>query len=245
MAFSLIGTRGKQSADTVTTGNTTAIDTTTADLIVVVRSFYQAVGTPNLSDSAGCTWTNLMAYSSTNTRVIISYCSQFSGLVTSASHTFVATTAATATYPSISVIVLSGAKTSADPFDSGKDAGANTSGATSLAPGSLTPSEDNCLLVTGIAAGNGSGAPGGVTGYTIDQSFDFVTTGGGRSGGIAHLIQTTAGASNPSWTFSSDEAAAALAVFKAATGGGATGHPTMRRWGGVPGMSGNNIGRGW
>jgi hypothetical protein len=218
MAIALVFTRGKQSADTVTTGNTTSVDSTGCDLIVAVRSFYQAITTPGLSDSKSNTWTDRTAYSSTNTRVIISYIwTGSAGFSVGASHTFTAGTSG-ASYPTLMVAGFSGAKTSADPYTA--ESGANTGGATSLAPGSVTPSEDNCLLVTGMAGGNSTGTPGGVTGYTIDQAIDFATTSAGRTGGLAHLIQTTAGATNPAWTFASEEAAAAIAVFKAAAGGG-------------------------
>lgn len=187
----------------VTTG---AIDTTGANLIVVSVSFYNTTA-PALTDSKGNTWTALTARTTaTNPGVRLFYC--YNPTVGSG-HTFTATQAVS--FPTIGVSAFSGV--AASPFD--QESGASTSGAgTTYQPGSITPSENNCLLVTTVSTNT--------TTHTINSSFVIggtVDQSGGNhmGGGIAYKIQTTAGAENPTWSYTaSSSRAAAMASFKAA-----------------------------
>jgi hypothetical protein len=108
---------------------------------------------------------------------------------------------------------FSGAHATA-PFD--VQNGATTAGAATLATGSVTPSQDNSLIVAGLGFNVSSAGP------TINSSFtrsSWVNFGSGNNYGSAeaYLVQTTAGAVNPTWTKGNTEAAAAtIAVFKPA-----------------------------
>lgn len=196
-------TAGSAAGTTVTTSG---IDTTGANLIVVAVSYY-SLSDPTLTDSKGNTWTALTAreLNSTAASVKLFYCVPTS---VGSGHTFTATQAST--FPTVSVSAFSGA--AASPFD--QQSGSATSGAvTSFQPGSITPSENNCVLVTGITTGG--------TAHTINSSFNATSIGNNAAGanmggGIAYKIQTTAGAENPTWSWTTSAGkAAAMASFKA------------------------------
>lgn len=195
------------------TATTSAISTTGASLIVVNVSSYTPGGSFTLSDSASNTWTALTAYGpnggSTQATTQLFYAAS---PTTSGTHTF--TASGTGVYPVVGVVAVSG--THASPYTSQESGDHNNGIGTSLAPGSLTPSEGNCLVVTG-AAGLDHTAPTADGGFTSDSGDNVA----GMSGGIAWLVQTSAAASNPSWSWSGGAAmAASQAVFKSAAGGG-------------------------
>ena len=87
---------------------------------------------------------------------------------------------------------------------------------TSQASGSITPSEDNCLIVSGFGTTYTSADE------TVSESMtitDRIATNGGVNYGIgmAYKIQTTATAINPSWAWTGTfNGAAKVASFKAA-----------------------------
>lgn len=99
-------------------------------------------------------------------------------------------------------------------------AGGNVQPGTTASPGTRTPSEDNCLLVSGCAW-NGS-----VTSPSIDESFttiDFQNLVNFQCKGIAsaYLIQTSAAAVTPDWTWTgSVNGVSNGAIFKSEPGGG-------------------------
>lgn len=206
VAFSLIANVSR-----VTNGTTGSIDTTGANLIVISVCSYAAAGEPTVSDSKSNTWTGLTAVASTNARERLYYCLNPS---VGSGHTFTITSGGSNAFPFIGVEAWSGAHASSS-FD--QQNGASTNGATSRTTGSVTPTEDNELLVAGLNfnASNTISIDGG---FTISEQRDFV--GGSNFGGaIAHLVQTTATAANPSFSWSSScEGAAAIATFKAAAG---------------------------
>lgn len=208
MAFSLISNVGAGSA----IGNditTAAIDTTGASLLVVCVNDY-TVNASTLSDSKGNTWTGLTAKMSTTAESKLYYCKN---PTVGTGHTF--TAAGTSIYATINVAAFSGAHLTA-PFD--QQNGATTAGATSLATGSITPSENNELIIAGIS--NVSAARSIDAGFTIANQVNYAA-GFHYGGAIAYLIQTTAGAVNPSWSWTgSGEAAAVIASFKVPAAGG-------------------------
>jgi len=205
MAYGLIAHTAAQSPDSGSF-TTPSIDTTGATLIVLWLLSYSGVGRPTVSDSAGNTWTALTDHvDSSVSRGTFFYCQSPS---TSASHTFSSTGATQ--FGSLYVEAWSGSTSS--PFDQ-QNGGAGT-GAT-LQPGSVTPSVDNELVVTGV--GNYQIAE---TSYSIDSGFtitdQFTPTGNSISGGMAYLVQTTATAENPTWSYPVAVATvAAIATFKA------------------------------
>lgn len=195
---------------------TSAVDTTGAKLIVLIlSSTSDGAGAP--TDSKGNTWTGLTAeLVGGGQRVILYYC--ISPTVGSG-HTFSWTPSA-GSRPSIAAQAFSHDATPA--FDQ-ENAGGNNFGST-VQPGSVTPAANDSLIVQGIAF-NVSG--------TLSINSSYVHTGDAtdysdvsapnRLGlGAAYLIQTTAAATNPTWTHSpgSSSLAAVGAVFKSAGGGG-------------------------
>lgn len=199
----------------LSTATTAAINTTGASLIVLVVTGYNTSGvTP--TDSAGNTWTGLTHYANASLRGCrIWYCVN---PTTSASHTFTASQSYGG--PAIVARAFSGTET-VSPLDVSNGASHEGVDITSWQPGSVTPSQDDSLLIAGIAMNSAIPVP------SVDQGF---TVSGASSGhpdyfhgtiGAAYLIQGSAAARNPtfSWTGNA-EAAAAIAVFKpAATAG--------------------------
>lgn len=162
-----------------------------------------ALPQPVVTDSASNTWTELTAEAAGATGSRILY--DISAFSASATHTLTVTTA-DFVYPTISCIVVNDAGLTVDV----ESAGAATAGATSLQPGSLTPSQNTSLIVTGLSCLG--------TSLMINESFTAVTTdtvgGGHLCGGIAYLYQGTAAAINPTWSWTtSDAAAASSAAF--------------------------------
>lgn len=185
----------------VTTG---AIITTGASLLLVVVASSPAAVSPVVSDSKGNTWTGLTDHVDANTRVRISYA--IPGSVGSG-HTF--TASKTSSFPSIAVLAISG--TSASPFD--QQNGANSASTTSIQPGIITPAQNNTIIVSGLNW-NGTANLAINSGFTISDS--IVGIGGQFYGSaFAYLIQSTAAAVNPIWSWTtSNVAGAVIANFK-------------------------------
>jgi hypothetical protein len=194
-----------------TTGNnitTTAIDTTGANLIVV-GSAYLKNGPITVTDSkSNGAPTALTLQAGASIQEVRIYYWHLPASV-GAGHTFTITSSGKV--PSICVAAFSGVKASS-PVDQQSGVGTGAGSGTSVQPGSLTPSEDNCLV---ISCANFFGTNG-----SINDSFDSSTTPavGGQHFGIlmGDKIQTTATAVNPttSWTTSAEKTAA-MVVFKA------------------------------
>lgn len=194
---------------------TPAIDTTGANLLVVAIADFES-GSTVLSDSKGNTWTPLTRRAAVGSGAVqLYYCAS---PTVGSGHTFTAT--ATASFPAIFAAAFSGAHTS--PFDA-ESAGTVFEVAagprTTIDNANLTPSQNNALVVTGLGGGGVS--------ILIDESFiitDSADLSGGNNfaGGLAYIIQTTAGATSPtwSWTNNSSGVAAASASFKVAAAGG-------------------------
>ncbi len=188
--------------------DTSAVNTTGANLIVILIAGGSDI-TP--SDNKGNTYTGLTIHSQGGDDSRLWYC--YNPTV-GTGHTFHQQWS----YECIFAAAFSGV--AASPFD--QENGSNTAGATSLQPGSITPSEDNCLIVTGLMAGNSNSNHAVNDGFTITNSINGVN-GVNYGGAMAYLIQTTATAANPthSWT-SSVVAALSIASFKGPGGGGST-----------------------
>lgn len=195
----------------VTTGN---IDTTGATLLVMCIGHQDNAGTGVPSDSKSNTWSLVVSeHGLANPFMDMWYVANPTSV--GSGHNFTACTGFTA-FPSVCVIAFSGTDTSA-AFDQTNHG--NTSGSTGQ-PGSVTPSVDNEVLVTGRS---GVGAAG-----TIDSSFT-VSDAQGFVGGnayacdMAYLIETTATAKNPTWTSSGETGGVmVIATFKAAGAAGPT-----------------------
>lgn len=215
MAISIVvtATAGSATGTNVTTG---AVDTTGATGLVLIASTYAGGGAvDSISDSKGNTWTALTPQATSFPRVTIYYSIPTS---VGSGHTF--TNTVTAGFPSLAVYALAGthATTFYDSVQSG--ANSNSGAATSLQPGSVTPSQANCIVITGFGNDPGAGS------LAIDSSFStpLVTTylAANHEGvGAAYIIQTSASAVNPTWSWSGGaRASAPIAVFRAAAAGG-------------------------
>jgi hypothetical protein len=195
MAYSLLNHVAKYGG-----GTSAAIDCSGADLIVI----FTDTGDP--TDSQSNSYTALSTYAF-GQRLFYKQAPSVS-----ASQTFTVTGG---TAPSILVAVFSGSI--ATPFD--QENGHGDFGATSQQPGSITPTVDNELIVSGLYANAGSIATVD-SGMTITDAEGFV--GGVHfSVGLAYKIQTTLAAINPTWTWTTSVSNGAnIASFKAASGGG-------------------------
>lgn len=208
MAYALVN--HVEAALGVNGGTTGSIDTSGASFLVLSVGWYVGGTAPTISDSKSNTWTALTQQSwggvSANR---LYYCASPS---VGSGHTF--TASGSSSYSSMCVLAFSGSH--ATPYDQ-----ENGSGATSatIQPGSITPPEDNCLVVSGVCPSDSSGAiaiNGGFTEYDIPW-----VIGVNEGCGIGYLIQTTATAANPTWTMdASSFVTATSATFKAAAGGG-------------------------
>lgn len=211
MAITVVGSISAGSTnggDTVATGS---LDTTGADCLVGVVTNYTGIGVPSISDSKSNSWTSLTNRNATNTNGRMFYCVPSS---VGSGHTFSGGLAGT-DYPSIAVIALAGVH--ATPF--GAESGSGSDGVTTKQAGSLTPSENNCIVIACLSF-NAANTPSINESFTIAQHIDF-SSGQHFGVDLAYKIQTTAAAQNPTWTNgSSGEMVAALAWFKSAAGGG-------------------------
>ncbi len=201
----------KQSTGGSTGATTDAVDASTATFVVLAICYDSGATGVSVTDTSGKTWVARTEWDGTGAHTpwvrIYDCVSTFT-----ASHTF--SVACTAGFASIAAIGFTG--NAASPAD--QQSGAFTTGGAAL-PGSVTPSEDNELLITAIG-----GSTGGVT-YAVGSSFTLLDTTalvGGQAYGLAtgYKIQTTAGAENPSWTGDTGDHIAAIITYKAAGGGG-------------------------
>lgn len=195
---------------------TTAIDTVGASLIVACIADYGGATASVLTDSAGNIWTvDTERIQAAGGRIRIAW---VAGPTTSATHTFTATQ--TGSFPALAVRVFAG--THATPSDAA-GTGANTPlGTTTAQPGSITPSEDNELVVVCTATSNSSVAavPTINGGFSTPDAIAFVPSVN-IGVGLSYLIQTTAAAANPLWTWTTNGTGGnAIHAFKAAAAGG-------------------------
>src|SRR3990167_7216256 len=157
MAYALIASTAKTGSVT-----TDAIDTTGANLIVIGLA---GDITDAPTDSKGNTWSVLgQGDAGADGTIVLTYYS-FNPTVGSG-HTFTWGE----DYGVIMVSAWSGAAST--PFDQENDAG--TISGTSLAPGSVTPTQDNELLVTCLVAGKSNSSHAVNGGFTISNSVNGV-----------------------------------------------------------------------
>jgi hypothetical protein len=200
----LTGT-SKESTDTINV-TTDAIDTTGANFLVLSIGSNDPTSPGTISDSKGNSWTPLTSYG--KTRIYYSIPTSVG-----VGHTFSNTSGA---FPAISVAAFRGVKQTL-PFD--VENGINTIQADPEASGSITPNENNELIITAAAFGGAVTTVTTPSGFTLSSKV-VGTPGVAYGSGIAYKIQTTAGAENPSWQTDSGAGmyGVGVASFKAATG---------------------------
>lgn len=183
-----------------------AINTTGANILVVSVSQYKGSTIGTLSDSKSNTWTGLTAkIGASEAYNRLFYCAS---PTVGSGHTF--TVSGTGIFGAVAVQAWSGANVA--PFD--VENGAIGASVTSLQTGSVTPSQNNSLIVTSVDPAGGSATTYAInSGFTITDSID--SQSGIEGLAMAYLVQTNAAAINPSWSWvGSSEPAAAIAVFK-------------------------------
>lgn len=207
-AFVASVSAGSADAHNVTTGT---VNTTGADLLVVAVASYGVSSTPTVSDNKSNTWTPLTSYSTTSgnaERLTLFYAKN---ATCGTGHTFSASESSGTPYPAISMAAFSGSDLTS-PAD--QQTGTSTEGANTVSPGSITPSVNGELVVSGLCLGSiPSSGPSVGSGFTIASG---TPSAGGLNFGVslAYLIQTSAAAANPAWTFAGATALAAIASFK-------------------------------
>lgn len=183
---------------------TSPIDTTGATLLVIVEGRAGAVVTP--TDSKGNTWTKL----NTVTGVAISAIYYSANPTVGTGHTFTVT--GSGNFPALTVAAFSGV-VAVSPFD--QQSVGDTGTVTSIQPHSVTPSENNELIVTGLEISGVVGSLAVDSSFTIIDNIPFVNS---NSFGVAlaYLVQGTAAAVNPTWSWTtSTNVACTIATFKA------------------------------
>jgi hypothetical protein len=204
-SFAPIGLIANAAAGSVDGGSTSvtgAIDTSGSSLLVVAAL---DDGSTTITDSKGNTWT-LLNYIAAN-HVGLWYAAN---PVVGSGHTF---TVSTVGFSPIAVQAFSNVKL-ASPLD-GAGTGAANAGSATIQPGSKTPSEDNCLLVT--ASMNFGGVDNSTSfdsGFTKTDALPFA---GGQNYAIAmgYKVQNTAGPENPTITWNASAGVGAqMAAFK-------------------------------
>lgn len=193
---------------------TSGIDSTGGSLIVMAVCDYSIVSAATISDNkTGNVWQSTGSFSAASSireRILYSTGSA-SGF--GSSHTFTATCGGGLCYPVIAVAVFSGT-TQTNPLD--KSTGNSASGVLSIFPGSLTPTNNDSLVVSGLGFDVSNTVV--VTGMSILNQIDYLAANHFGCG-FAYAIQTTATASNPEWSWGASGAGAATshAVFKVST----------------------------
>lgn len=176
--------------------NSDTINTTGATLITLFGCGYSSGGTPAITDSTGNTYTAGLVKSGADLVLRAWYCLS---PTTSATHQFFAT-GGTITC-AMTVAAFSGVAT----FDN--HVGAVNGGATTSAqPGSITPANDNSLIVSAV----------GSLGNTIINSVDSSMIIGAQTSGYnfgcgdAYLIQGAKAAINPTFAIAAGQSGEAL-----------------------------------
>lgn len=189
-------------------GTSSGVDTTGADSLWIVLG-YATTNTPAVSDSKGNTWSLQGPQDSGFGHRIALYYAE--SAIVGSGHTFTATV--TGGNVGIAIIAFSGGKASG-MADQHADSFAVF--ASMVQAGSITPSENDCLIIAGFASPGGSYSAVNES-YTVPAN---VAQSGSNFGvAVGYKLQTTATATNPTWTATdSFVQLAALGSYKAGAG---------------------------
>ena len=174
-------------------GDTSAINTTGADTIFLVVGSATS-GAPSVSDSKSNTWDLIHAENSGFDHLCRLY--RAKNATVGSGHTFTATLSGGNV--GIGVLAFSGGHLTA-PDD--QHEGAASVFSDNVQPGSITPSEDDTLVMMAVAiVGDGRNVASITESYSV--SVNLAETGTNFGIGVAYRLQTTATATNPTWTLS-------------------------------------------
>lgn len=196
MPFILVATMSR--ANTTTGGFTTGtVSTVGSNLIVVAVCSYGGTTEPTLTDSRGNSYTKLTPYNSTFARTTFYYV--INGTV-SGTHSFTVTGANS--YPTLHMACFSGATGSSYVSATGSTQYISGGSVTSAQPGTLSPPENNCLLLTSINSYQNDALNTIDSSYTITGAFkgNIQQSGVNLNTALAYKIQTASNAENPKWT---------------------------------------------
>lgn len=183
-----------------------AIDTSAANLLIAVVTTYANTASPTVTDSKANTWVGLTDRTTVNnSRTRIFY---VAGPTVGTGHTITITSSGDI-FASAWFAAFSGA--SATPFD--VENGSTGAGQTNA--GSITPSENNELIISGFGTVNAT-TPTVSGGTTLFLGATGLNAGLWFGGAGSYLIQTTAAAIDATW-LPSDDNSRVIASFKAAS----------------------------
>lgn len=188
-------------------GTTVAINMTGATLFVANVGQYDGGTITAPTDSQGNTWIGLTGQDATTEPYSRLY--YVSNPSVNAAQTF--SISNSNIFGTICVAGFSGF----DVFD--VENGAINSASPTIQPGSVTPSQSNELIITGVSSNPTNDTYTINSGFTITDS-QLHTPGATEGSALAYLVQGAAAAINPTWTSSTLQAnfnAATIAAFKA------------------------------
>lgn len=159
-----------------------AVDTTGANLLVINAIYASA---PAVADNKGNTWNALTAQTSGGVSSQLFYAQN---PTVGAGHTFTVT----ANFPSAELLAFSGMQSA--PFDQQNGA----TGGPNVTTGSITPTADNAVVVTG-AMGINNSTPTVDSSLTVTDGVAYVS-GTNYGSAMAYGIEGVAQAINPTWT---------------------------------------------
>ncbi len=194
--------KGCTSATTVTTDPATSSGT----FLTMSIGFSSGGGTiQDISDNYGNVWIRLPAHATGDASHVLAYAQN---AFTGPGHTFTVRSQASI-FPSISVVGYNNVLA----FDALDQDTGHTGSGTTIQTGSLTPSSDDCMLVTGFC---GTGITQSINqGFTVNSSVPSNASPPCVQVASASLVQTSASAQNPTWTTDvSSNLAASIASFK-------------------------------
>jgi hypothetical protein len=193
MAIALVANGSAISADT-NTAVTSAMNSSGANFVVGVGSALSNAQT--FTDNQASSWVAGTNGSGVGNGLVISYARS---ITQSTAHTV--TDSAGGNFPSVYAAVFSGVST--NNFDQASSGTATAS--TSVSPGSVTPTQNNELIITGVTTASSNAVFSIDSGFTILGQFAFVS-GAAFGGAMAYKVQGVAAAVNPTWTVTSSAA---------------------------------------
>lgn len=211
MAIALVNSASGADADGLSVG---PVDLAGSSLIVLAYVFYIA-GTLTTPPNDGVnSYTNLRSEFPPDDSVVRIYYAE--NPTVSSPLTF--TTSGSGIFNALIVAGFSGVKTSS-PIDQ-HDGAILGSPSTSIQPGSVTPTEDNELIVAQLGYGDPIADLAINSGFSTPIHFPF-ESGVNFGVSFSYLVQTSLGAVNPqfSWSGVGSDAGTNIATFKAETGG--------------------------
>ena len=177
-----------------TSVTTSAINTSGASLLVMVVAQWQSRTFGTISDSKSNTWSKLTARSvAGSVRETLAY---VANPTIDSAQTFTYTSAGLDDYPAICVASFSNVATTT-PLD---QQNGGTGSGTTFQPGSVTPTQDNELLVTGLGQQSTPNTISIDSSFTVTDQQAYHSGNGNFGAALAYLVQTSAAAANPTWS---------------------------------------------